>query len=73
MSKVNLKDNENQWELDAFIDTLMNEAGYSYEEVSNMEPRDLVDAWLQWNGMLGWTDDIIALVRCAYNLKFDTY
>lgn len=73
MSKVNLNDNENQWELDAFIDTLMNEAEYTEEEIANMEPRDLVDAWLTWNGMLGYTDDIISLVRCAYNLKFETY
>lgn len=30
-------------------------------------PKDVVNAWLVWNGMIGYTDGIVGLVLRAYN------
>lgn len=70
MKKVNIFDNKHQWEFDGFCDTLF-EAGYTQDELQNMEPREFIDAWLTWNGIIGYTDELIELVQSAYNLEFD--
>lgn len=31
-----------------------------------LSPRDVVDAWLMWNGMIGYSDTIVHLVRSAF-------
>lgn len=45
---------------------LVDEAEYSEESVYQMTPYELVDAWLQWNGIIGYTDDIIDLVQATH-------
>lgn len=49
-------------ELDTY---LVEEAEYSEEEVKNMDAYDKIDAWLKYNGIIGFTSDIIQLVRVA--------
>lgn len=45
---------------------LVDEAEYSVQYVENMTDYELFDAWLKWNGIIGYTDDIIDVVD---NLK----
>lgn len=45
---------------------LVDEAEYSEEHVETMSDYELFDAWLKWNGIIGFTWDIIDVVE---NLK----
>lgn len=44
---------------------LIEECEYSEEDVKNMDAYDKIDAWLKYNGIIGFTSDIIQLVRVA--------
>lgn len=55
-------------EIDEF---LRSEAGYSEDQVNNMEPRDKVDAWLEYNGIIGFTDDILVLISEVYGYQLE--
>lgn len=52
-------------------DYLIEEAEYSEEDVNNMDAEELVNAWLTWNGIIGYTSDVLEVVAAAYenNLK----
>lgn len=50
-------------------DYLVYEAEYSEERVNKMSDYELFDAWLRYNGIIGYTYDIIDLVKCL-NLKW---
>ena len=52
-------------------DYLIEEAEYSEEDVNNMDAEELVNAWLTWNGIIGYTSDVLKVVAAAYenNLK----
>lgn len=52
-------------ELDEY---LINECEYTQSEVDNMDDRDKFDAYLKYEGIIDWTDDIIALTKV---LKFE--
>ena len=47
---------------------LVDEAEYSERRVNKMSDYELLDAWLRYNGIIGFTDDIIDVVNCL-NLK----
>lgn len=49
-------------------DFLVYVAEYSEERVNKMSNYALLDAWLRYNGIIGFTDDIIDVVNCL-NLK----
>lgn len=49
-------------ELDEY---LINEAEYSETRVRNMNAYDKINAWLRYNGIIGFTDDIIEVVDAA--------
>ena len=51
-----------------YKDYLVYEAEYSEEMVNKMSDYDILDAWLRYNGIIGYTDDIIDVVNCL-NLK----
>lgn len=38
-------------------------------DIVNLSPRDIVDYWLQWNGIIGYTDNIINLVDAAFSAE----
>lgn len=47
-------------ELDEY---LINECEYTQNEVDNMNDRDKFDAYLRYEGIINFTDDIIALIK----------
>jgi hypothetical protein len=54
------------------ISDMIDEAyGYSEEDVNSMSPYELIDAWLQWEGIIGYTDDILTLVSGLYNVDLN--
>lgn len=50
-------------------DYLINEAEYDIDEVEEMSPWGLVNAWLVYNGIINYTDDIVEVVHAAYNYE----
>lgn len=49
---------------------LVDEAEYSIDEVNEMTDFDLVDNWLAWQGIVDWTEDIIDVIKAAYDVEF---
>nr|DAH41683.1 MAG TPA: hypothetical protein [Bacteriophage sp.] len=47
---------------------LIDEAEYDADYVESLSPLELVDTYLQYNGVCNFTDDILNLVKVAYNL-----
>lgn len=45
----------------AILKTLVTEAGYTMNEVTGMSRFEIVDAWLRWEGIIGYTQKIINL------------
>ena len=41
---------------------------YPLEVIAKMTPRQKVNAWLIWNGIQGFTDDILDAVSAAYGI-----
>ena len=41
---------------------------YPLEEIVKMSPRQKVRNWLEWNGIQGFTDDILDVVSAAYDI-----
>lgn len=41
---------------------------YPLEVIAEMTPRQKVNAWLIWNGIRGFTDDILDVVSAAYDI-----
>lgn len=52
-------------ELDKY---LIEECSYTQSIVANMTPYDKVDAWLKYEGISGYTDDILKVVSIAYKI-----
>lgn len=48
------------------------EAGFDREEIKDMNSYELVDEWLIWNGIYGFTRDIINVVFAAYGMDAET-
>lgn len=44
-------------------DYLVDEAEYSEEDVAHMTDREMFDAWLIYNGICGFTDDILDVLE----------
>ena len=47
---------------------LIDEAEYDADYVESLSPLELVDTYLQYNGVCNFTEDILNLVKIAYNL-----
>ena len=47
---------------------LIDEAEYDTDYVESLSPLELVDTYLQYNGVCNFTEDILNLVKVAYNL-----
>lgn len=54
------------------ITYLVNEAEYEPEELQKLEPEELIDKFLMWNGIIGFTNDIINAVKAAYKSTSNT-
>lgn len=48
---------------------LIDEAEYDADYVESLSPLELVDTYLQYNGVCNFTEDILNLVKVAYNLE----
>lgn len=47
---------------------LIDEAEYDADYVESLSPLELVDTYLQYNGVCNFIEDILNLVKVAYNL-----
>lgn len=47
---------------------LEDDCEYSPEMIAKMTPRQKVKNWLEWNGIQGFTDDILDVVSAAYGI-----
>lgn len=50
---------------------LINRAGISEEIVNNMSNYELLDKWLIWQGIIGWTPDIIYAIEDIWDIKLE--
>ena len=50
---------------------LVEEAEYSESEVAEMTNTELLDHWLEYNGICGWTDDIKDVVCAAFGVNLE--
>lgn len=46
---------------------LIEEAEIKPDRVESMDSRELVEAYCQWNGLIGFADELIDVVLIAYN------
>lgn len=56
---------------DLLLSCLENDYEYSPEKIKEMTPRQKVNAWLKWNGIQGYTDDILDVVSAAYGIVLE--
>lgn len=49
---------------------LVDEVEYSIDEVNEMTDFELVDNWLALQGIVDWTEDIIEVIKAAYDVEF---
>ncbi len=49
-------------------DCLYNDCELFHMEIAEMTPRQKVKNWLEWNGIQGFTDDILDVVSAAYDI-----
>ena len=47
---------------------LIDEAEYDADYIESLSPLELVDTYLQYNGVCNFTEDILNPVKVAYNL-----
>lgn len=52
---------------------LIDEAEYDADYVESLSPLELVDTYLQYNRVCNFTEDILNLVKVAYNLGDYSY
>ena len=50
---------------------LISEGAETEEAVESMSDWDLFDRYLTWNGLIGWTDNIIDAYKAAFDQKND--
>ena len=56
---------------DIISDIIDDDYGYSEDQINSMSPYEILDAWLQWEGIQGYTDDILTLVSGLYNVDLN--
>ena len=49
-------------------DCLYNDCEFFQMEILEMTPRQKVKNWLEWNGIQGFTDDILDVISAAYDI-----
>ena len=53
-------------------DCLECDCEYPLEVIAEMTPRQKINAWLIWNGIQGFTDDILNAVSAAYGIILES-
>ena len=54
-----------------FMKYLVEEAEYSESEVAEMTNTKLLDHWLEYNGICGFTEDIKNVVEAAFDVDLE--
>lgn len=52
--------------LEDLKDYLIEEADYDLTQLNNMTREELFDAYLTWNGIIGYTQDIMEAYKAAF-------
>lgn len=52
-------------------DCLEGDCEYPLEVIAEMTPRQKVKNWLEWNGIQGFTDDILDVISAAYGIVLE--
>lgn len=50
---------------------LIDEAEHTESEVNEMDSTELLDSWLQYNGIIGYTDDIKDVIEAAFDVDLE--
>lgn len=50
---------------------LIDEAEHTESEVNEMDSTDLLDSWLQYNSIIGYTDDIKDVIEAAFGVSLE--
>lgn len=50
---------------------LIDEAEYTESEVNEMDSTELLDSWLQYNDIIGYTDDIKDVIEAAFDVDLE--
>ncbi len=53
------------------MEYLVTEAEYSENEVAEMTNTELVDHWLEYNGICGFTEDIKKVFEAAFDVDLE--
>lgn len=53
------------------ISVLIDEAEYDEQEVMEMSNYELIDKWLTWEGIIGYTEDIISAVLDVHGVELN--
>lgn len=58
---------------DSIIEYLVDESEgeYTREELEAMSKRDFLDAYLTWEGIIGFTDDILEHIEAIYKIELE--
>lgn len=56
---------------DDVINVLIDEAEYDEKEVMEMSNYELIDKWLTWEGIIGYTEDIISAVLDVHGVELN--
>lgn len=47
----------------------LKDAEYTIEQIESMTPNEVMDKWLVWNGIQGYTDQILVLAHVLVCMK----
>ena len=50
---------------------LINDAEYPEDMVNDMTPFELLDHWLEWEGICGYTEEILDTIENLYNVTLE--
>lgn len=56
---------------DDIISVLIDEAKYDEQDVMEMSNYELIDKWLRWEGIIGYTEDIISAVLDVHGVELN--
>ncbi len=53
------------------MEYLVNEAEYSESEVDEMTNTEMLDHWLEYNGICGYTEDIMDVIEAVFGVDLE--
>ena len=68
INATNMKDRKR---LEEYLIRQTDGYAYSESEIKEMSDYELFDAWLRWEGIIGWTDTILRNVRDVFGVEIN--